>query len=123
MSDTVKVFKLPDGNGGTRYRIMTPSGEWLDTDESGTPLKEKTAPSPGDMSRKESPARKKSGKARDGVFMSIKMSQEDYDLLTKYIYWSSLQREPISRSGLAYRLLMAHISKDREFQEYRKNSQ
>ena len=116
MSDSPKVFRLPDGKGGTRYRIMTPEGEWLDTDESGTPLKEEALHE--DASQNAVRAQRTKGKKREGVFMSIKMSQEDYDLLSKYIYWSCLQRGPITRSSLAYRLLMERIRKDREFQEY-----
>ena len=121
MDNKPRVFRIPDGKGGTKYQIMTKDGQWLDTDEDGNTLgKEEEAPAtmPQEQSRG-----KGLGKNCPGhVFMSIKMTQEDYEILSKYVYWHSLNREPLSRSALAYRLLMDHIRKDRDFQEFRKRN-
>ena len=126
MSASVKVFRIPDGNGGTKYQIMNPDGSWTDTDAEGTPLTEQqgseaNVPPSGESVPVSSARKKKKARSEGYVYMSVKMTQEDYDLLSKYIYWSSLQREPLSRCSLAYRLLMEKIRKDREFQQYLKN--
>ena len=115
MDDSAKVFKLPDGRGGTKYQIMTGDGRWLDCDESGNLLSSGVG-----TPRSEQEGKGQKGKRGKTVFMSVPLESGEYDLIVKYVYWHSLHREPISRSGLAHRLLMERISSDKEFQEFLK---
>ena len=118
MDEFSKVFKLPDGKGGTKYQIMTADGEWLDTDEEGHILGE--APDSPEPAAVKAPRKKgKAAAPSRSTFLSVQFRQEDYDLLSKYVFWYSLNHEPISRSGLAQQLVMERIRKDKEFQEFR----
>ena len=127
-----KVFKIPDGEGGTRYRIQTPDGLWHDTDESGNLLGEdpvKTeekqqagmpspvsiSPTPKGRSR---PVKQPDEKGRRYVNFSIQISQEDYKLLSDYVHWRSLFKEECSRGGFLLKLGLDTIRKDREFRDF-----
>ena len=119
MNEFSKVFKLPDGKGGTKYQIMTADGVWLDTDEEGNILEK--APDSPEPAAVKAPRRKgKAATSSRSTFLSVQFRQEEYDLLSKYVFWYSLNREPVSRSGLAQRLVMERIRKDKEFQDFLK---
>ena len=128
-----KVFKIPDGDGGIRYRIQTPDGLWHDTDESGNLLGEdspKTEDKVQDPTaapfrqRKETVRSPKpqSEKARHYVNFSIQIPQEDYRMLSDYVHWRSLFKQECSKGGFLLKLGMDTIRKDREFQLFIKNT-
>lgn len=117
MNESVKVFRMPDGKGGTRYQIMTAHGEWLDTDENGNLLqKDVGLPEPAPVKG----AQSKGKKSKPYVNLTVKVHPEEYDLITKYTYWHSYHRKPVSRSSLARELMLERIRKDREFQDFLK---
>ena len=127
-----KVFKIPDGEGGIRYRIQTPDGLWHDTDENGNLLGEDSgnaedkhqaeAPSPVSKSPtpkvRSLPAKQTAEKSRRYVNFSIQISQEDYKLLSDYVHWRSLFKQECSKGGFLLKLGLDTIRKDREFREF-----
>lgn len=110
-----KVFRFPDGKGGTIFRIQSPAGGWIETDENGTPLSERREE---ETSRPErTPRKAATGKGR---LLSVHLSEEDFSLVREYIRWRCFFKEEVTRSEFAGRVLMERIRKDREFQEFRK---
>jgi hypothetical protein len=109
-----KVFRFPDGKGGTIFRIQSPTGGWIETDENGTPLSERKEDSSLPV---KTPRKAATGKGR---LLSVHLSEEDFSILREYIRWRCFFKEEVTRSEFVGRVLMERIRKDREFQEFRK---
>ena len=121
-----KVFKIPDGMGGVTYQVQTPDGEWHLTDQNGNFLtedshKEETP----DVSipkarkpRKKSPAKKDS----DFVNFSLQIPKEDYRIISNYVLWMSLFKEPVSRAGFMLQTVLDAVRRDREYREFKKKN-
>mgnify|MGYP006916253313 CR=1 FL=1 len=131
-----KVFKIPDGKGGIRYRVQTPDGIWHDTDEKGNILSEnppssgdetaaRPASSAGEVPKDVEKGREKSATSHEErryVNFSIQIRQEDYKMLSDYVHWRSLFKEECSKGGFLLKLALDTIRKDREFRDFLKNS-
>ena len=114
-----KVLRFPDGKGGTTYRIQSPSGGWIETDENGTPLSGREEEKPHVEPRPpRAPARKPS-REKSGL-VSIHLTGEDLSLYKEYIRWRNFYKEQVSLSGFAGKVVMERVRKDREFMEFRK---
>ena len=111
----LRVFKIPDGQGGIIYQVQTPDGQWHDTDENGTPLKK----SPRNSSRNTD--RNKEPSACQTVSFSFR-NPEDFDLLESYCFFRTQHdRRRYSRSEIIVELLTGAIRKDKEFSQYNKS--
>ena len=129
-----RVFKIPDGKGGIRYRIQTPDGIWHDTDEEGNILSEAPT-SREDENEDDSEVRSKripKGKAgarkagasstgdRHCVSFGIMMKYEDYRTLSDYVHWRGMFREECTKGGILVARAMEAIRRDKDFQEFRR---
>lgn len=111
----MKVFKIPDGEGGIRYRVQTPDGQWHDTDENGTPLKKNIER----ISR--NPKKRKDSSSCQTISFSFR-NPEDFDLLESYcLFRTQNERRRYSRSEIIVELLTGAIRKDKEFSQYNKS--
>lgn len=116
----LKVFKLPDGKGGTRYQIQSPDGRWIDTDAEGNPL---VTPEPvitgeGSSSPAGRPRKKTGGKKERSTSLTIRMSAEEYKAFSDYIHWRCISKESTSRTQFALGVLLDVVRKDRDYREY-----
>ncbi len=129
---TKKVYKIPDGNGGITYQTQSSDGKWHITDENGNPISEECAEQDSDTNHnllkngmKIMPRRKKNVSSADGlsyVQYSIKIPNEEYKILSSYVYWRNLVKGKISRAELLLQVCMDVIRKDKEFWEFIKKS-
>ena len=125
-----KVFKMPDGKGGTLYQILTPDGQWLDTDENGNvlskPEEEKdaslSAPQKNPEGRKKKAKRGASLKDSSIVNFTLHFPAADFKEYSDYIHWRCLFKEECSKVGFLMDLAMDTIRKDRDYREFRKRN-
>ena len=133
MNDAMKVFKIPDGNGGIIFKVQTPDGEWHETDEQGNflPNKEESKNDSGQEEKAAEPLidipkeKKKTPsasprKAGDGINLSIRFSKEEHKELSDYIYWRCMFKGECTRASFILKLCLDAIHRDREYREFRK---
>lgn len=112
-----KVFRFPDGKGGTEFKIMTESGEWIDCDENGVPLKREPSQSPD--SSPSVPAKPKDRFVRTPV--NVYFTSETIQLLNDFTSWRSLRvHGKASRSEIVQEAVRDFILRDAEFQDFMK---
>ncbi len=111
----LRVFKIPDGQGGIIYQVQTPDGQWHDTDENGTPLKKKADHLSRSTDKGNDPS------SCQTVSFSFR-NPEDFDLLESYCFFRTQHdRRRYSRSEIIVELLTGAIRKDKEFSQYNKS--
>ena len=113
MKTGMRVFKIPDGNGGIIFKVQTPDGQWHDTDEQGNflPVKEETQAGSGQEAHAPGPSQGN---------LSVRFSKEEYKELSDYVYWRCMYKEVCSRASFLLNLGLDAIRKDREYREFRK---
>ena len=123
----MRVFKIPDGQGGISYQVQTPDGEWHITDENGNFLPEQ----PEEIPAVKSPGRsvisrrkeEKEKPAKGGVVnFSMGVPKEQHRLITDYILWKRLCTGKGSMVELFLSAVMDHIRKDKEFKAFRERN-
>ena len=116
----LKVFKLPDGKGGTRYQIQSPEGRWIDTDAEGNPLVTLDPVPAGESSPPSAvrPKKKTGGKKGRSFSLTVRMSAEEYKAFSDYVHWRCISKESTSRTQFALGVLLDAVRKDRDYREY-----
>ena len=120
----LKVFKIPDGKGGITYQVQTPEGQWHASDEAGNILSQQE-PATQSVTPISIPKGKHAAKTADAPkddsrygSVSIRMTRDKFDLLTKYIDWRTLYRQRCSKASFLLSCAMEVIRKDKDFKEF-----
>lgn len=123
----MRVFKIPDGQGGISYQVQTPDGQWHLTDENGNFLSEQ----PAEASAGESPTRpavsrrkEKKEKPSEGGIVSFSMGvpKDQHRLITDYILWKRLCGGKDTMMELFISAVMDRIRKDKDFKAFRERN-
>ena len=120
----LKVFKIPDGKGGTAYQVQTPDGKWHPSDQAGNILSQEEqseqAVTPVLLPKDRHTARTADAPKGDPRYgsVSIRMPKDRFDLLTKYIDWRTLYRQRCSKASFLLSCAMEVIRKDKDFKEF-----
>ena len=123
----LKVYKIPDLNGGITYQVQTPDGKWHLTDPQGNFLPEKkedTADSATSIPKEKRTRKKSPSRRKDEPYQafSMKISKEVHKRVSDYVYWRNLYKEPCSRSSVFIDAVLEFIQKDREYREFQKRN-
>ena len=130
---SMRVFKIPDGQGGISYQVQTPDGVWHITDEKGNFLPDQPAEEPHlpvEASAEESPARpalsrrrgKEKGVEDGSVHFSMSVPKDQHRIINSYILWQRLCTGKGSMIELFLSAVMDHIRKDKEFKAFRERN-
>lgn len=110
----MKVFKIPDENGGIIYKVQTPDGVWHVTDEQGNFLTE----SPTENKRER---HKKPSKSEGRINLGVAFTPEEYKDFSDYINWRCIFKEKCTKGPFLVKMVKEIIRKDKEYMAFRKN--
>lgn len=119
-----KVFKFPDGKGGWTFKVQGRDGIWTETDEEGNPLQEGHAdpPAPPVIQKERAKGRREAKGSSDTVHLNLKMPSPDYQSLSRYVHWRSLNEDiHLTVTEVVVAAVKEYLKKDRQFVEYQRS--
>ncbi len=133
MLNEKKVFKFPDGKGGSYWQVQMPDGKWLPSDEEGNlidpPVEEQNSPlaKRNDLIQKavtQKRSRSKSSalrrdRERVNTCINFYVSESLAKKIRLYLVWRTIQQgRTVSRSEVVTKAVEVYMEKDPGFKDF-----